>query len=74
MERLETNFCYLPLAYRIAIERLDSSCERGAMAIPELINWCDSYAVTYGIPLDDEHAMYRRSAVRIARRRFNIED
>jgi hypothetical protein len=74
MERLETNFCYLPLAYRIAIERLDSSGERGAMAIPELIQWCDAYAVTYGLPLDEEHEMYRRSAVRIARKRLYIED
>lgn len=70
----KTPFNYLPLPYRVSIERLDSSGERGAMAIPELCNWCDAYAVTYGLPLDDDHAMFKRAAIRIARRRFTIED
>ena len=70
----KTPFAYLPLPYRVSIERLDSSGERGATAIPTLCDWCDAYAVTYGLPFDDDHTAYKRAAIRIARRRFYITD
>ena len=69
---LETNIRYLPIAYRVSIERLDASAERRRNeALAELRQWCDAYAVTYGIDLaSDEHKHFVESACAIATRRF----
>jgi hypothetical protein len=67
---LETNIAYLPLAYRVAIERLDGMPDRTFDMLREL---CDAYAKTYGLPFDEHHDYYKRSAAGIAQRRFGMQ-
>jgi hypothetical protein len=69
-----TPFNQLPLTYRISIERLDSSGIRERrQAHHELRQWCDAYAVTYGLPLDEIHRDYVTAAIAIANHRFYLE-
>jgi hypothetical protein len=75
-DTLETVYQYLPLPYRISIERLDSSGIRERRAAhAELRQWCDAYAVSNGLALDTEwHRYYVNSAIAIANRRFCLDD
>lgn len=64
----ENNYFYLPTPYKCAIDRIDNTADR---TFAELRQFCDAYAVTYGVNLQSQdHKDYVASTCEIAARRF----
>jgi hypothetical protein len=70
---LETNLQYLPLPYRLAVERMGN--EYGNRTIARCREHCQDYAATYpGMLESEQHAMWTESACAIAKRRYLMPD
>lgn len=72
MQTLETHIGYLPLPYRLAIERLGNEYDKRTAAW--CAEFCDAYAATYGMASMPEHQFYKDSACAIAKRRYLIDE
>jgi len=70
---IETNIRHLPIAYQCAIERM-SGFPASERTVARLVELCDAYAQTYGIRVSDEHDYFVRSAVAIAKDRFQSKN
>ena len=66
---IETNYNYLPLPYRLAIERLGQASDR---SLSMLRAWCNDYATVYALPHDETHWAYTLGAERICQSRYGL--
>ena len=70
---VETNYQYLPTPYKCAIDRVDQTPAEDR-SLADARQWCDAYAVTYGIDLAGaEHNAYSQGVARLCMRRFGLQ-